>query len=47
MYSMRITFIDFIRVSYTVMARDGKRVFYVKFHVDFESGLDFDLSGLT
>ena len=35
------------RVSYAVMARGDERVFYVKFHVDFESGLHFDLTGLT
>ena len=35
------------RVSYTVMARAGETVFYVKFCVDFRSGLHFDLTGLT
>ena len=35
------------RVSYAVMAGDGELVFYVKFDVDFRSGLHFDLTGLT
>ena len=35
------------RVSYAVMAGDGKRVYYVKFSEDFESVLHFDLTGLT
>ena len=39
--------ISLIRVSYASMARYSKRVFYLKFDVDFGSGLHFDLTGLT
>ena len=34
------------RVSYAGMANGGETVFYVKFGVDFRSGLHFDLTGL-
>ena len=36
-----------IRVSYAVIAGEGELIFYVKFDVDFRSGLHFDLTGLT
>ena len=40
-------FSEFARLSYAMMARAGKSVYYAEFHVDFRSGLHFDLNGLT